>query len=390
MLTLGLMLALAEAGSYLLGKYYIPRSALSFTLYDPHYRPKAAEIERYFAQRDSVLGWPPRDAYGGELYDRRGARPLPAFPDADADACVSLYGDSYTYSSYVGPADAWGNLLAGHLGCRVANYGVSGYGTDQALLRFVRGDEDGSGIVILGIATVDIIRLVNQDRRLIWNSRSGPLLKPRYALGADGRLRLIELPAVTAADLDEYARHPERYLHHEWFLPDTPDGPVTLRVPYSISLVRGLMLPRVWNKLAGKPSWIEFYDARHGSGALPLLVGICREFVRVAEERGKRPLIVVIPTSQDLWHARDTGSNPSAPLLDALRRQSIEPIDVLPAMLRHVGDRDVCEIFGEKTWLGYCWGHYTPEGERVIATSVQENLGPANAMSWTGAEAAER
>jgi hypothetical protein len=376
------LLALSELGSYVVGKYFVPGSALSFTLYDRSFQPDEASLERYFARRDPVLGWPPVDAYGGDAYDPTGARPLPAFP-VPGDACVSLYGDSYTYSSYVGPGDAWGNLLAERLGCRVANYGVSGYGTDQALLRFVRNDADEAATVILGVATVDIIRLVNQDRRLVWDAQAGPLFKPRYVLQG-GHLELIGLPAVTAADLADYIRQPERYLSHEWFLPDTPDGPASLRFPFTLSLLRGLTLPRVRHKLEGKPSWIAFYAPTHGSGALALLVELCSEFARVARARGKRALILIIPTSQDLWYARERGADPSAPLIEALSAQAIDLLNVLPAMLQHLGERDVCEVFTQRSWFGQCWGHYNPEGERVIAGVVHERLRAEDADRKTG------
>ena len=39
---------------------------------------------------------------------------------------------------YRGLADGWVEQLSRKLGCRVANYGVSGYGTDQAYVRFQR------------------------------------------------------------------------------------------------------------------------------------------------------------------------------------------------------------------------------------------------------------
>ena len=39
--------------------------------------------------------------------------------------------------------EAWSNQLSRLVGCRVANYGVSGYGSDQATIRFEQ-NVDGS------------------------------------------------------------------------------------------------------------------------------------------------------------------------------------------------------------------------------------------------------
>ena len=371
--TILIFLVLAELGSFVVGKYVVPGSPISFILHDPDFEPEQSKVDRYFRQRDTILGWPAREDYGTERYGTAGARPLPSFSQS-APACVSAYGDSYTYSSHVSAADAWSNLVATRLGCRVANYGVVGYGTDQAHLRFVNNPDDEADFAILGVATVDIIRLVNQDRSLLWRSEQGILLKPRFVRASDGALTLIEMPRIGPAELGRYIESPGRYLSHEWFLPDAPDGPITFSFPFSIALARGVLNPRVLNKLSGHPSWIQFYDPNHPSGALPLLVRITEEFVRLAVKRGKRPLVVIIPTSQDLISAREDGVDPSLAYAEALQERGIEHLNVLPPMLSHIGQGDVCEVFTEKTWLGFCWGHYNAEGEEVIASLVYERL----------------
>ena len=373
LITILLLLVLAEVGSFAIGKYVIPDSPISFILHDPGFEPEQNKVDRYFEQRDSILGWPAKEDYGTERYDTAGTRPLPSFPQS-ADACVSAYGDSYTYSTHVGPADAWSNLVAKRMGCRVANYGVSGYGTDQAHLRFVNNPGDEADFTILGVATVDIIRLVNQDRSLLWRSDQGILLKPRYAQGNDNTLILIEVPQIGPAELGQYVESPSRFLSHEWFLPDTPDGPTVLEFPFSITMARSVLNPRVVDKLLGNPSWIRYYDPDHPSGALPLLIRITEEFVQLAVERGMRPLVLIIPTSQDLIYAREESVDPSIAYVQALQEKSIEHLQILPHMLSYIGEDDVCDVFTEKTWLGFCWGHYNAEGEEVIASLVYDKL----------------
>jgi hypothetical protein len=373
LLSVMLFIVLAEVGSLLIGAHVIPGSPLSFILYNRQFEPDQEKVARYFAQRDLNLGWPAKDRLGTRAYDETGARPLPSFSPS-AKPCVSVYGDSYTYSSHVGPADAWSNLVAQHMGCRVANYGVPGYGTDQAYLRFARHSRGGARFAILGVATVDIIRLVNQDRSLLWRAEQGLLLKPRFSITEDAQLTLIEMPSIGPAQLNQYLNKPERFLRHEWFMPGTRDGPTVFEMPYSIALLRGFTNPRVVNKLLGKPSWIQFYDREHPSGALRLLIRITEEFVRLAMERGMRPLVLIIPTSQDLIFAREEGVDPSASYVEELRERQVPHLDILPHMLQHLGKNDVCSVFTEKTWLGFCWGHYNAEGEEVIASLVYERL----------------
>jgi len=61
-----------------------------------------------------------------------------------------LYGDSFTEGSGVDPEHAWSNVLSQLLHCRVANFGVSGYGTDQAYMRFLNNQRDPARVVVLG------------------------------------------------------------------------------------------------------------------------------------------------------------------------------------------------------------------------------------------------
>ena len=66
----------------------------------------------------------------------------------------------------VAAEDSYPNLLARELGCRVNNFGVGGYGTDQAFLRYRQLAEDSPRFVVLGHYSEDIVRNVNQLRDL--------------------------------------------------------------------------------------------------------------------------------------------------------------------------------------------------------------------------------
>ena len=162
----------------------------------------------------------------------------PAFPEPGA-ACVSLYGDSFTFGVGVGNEDAFGNVLSRLLGCRVANYGTPGYGTDQATLRFERNEADEAPVVILAHLTENIARNVNQARQLLHpKSRYG--LKPRFVLRTEGGLELVPLADMTPERFDDLIAHPNQYLRHEYFLPGGDSGVAVLRFPFSLSVLRSL------------------------------------------------------------------------------------------------------------------------------------------------------
>src|SRR5216684_2372670 len=69
------------------------------------------------------------DEIGG--YRVSGAKSNSEFPDS-GHSCGSAYGDSYVGGADVATAEGWIEQLSHLLGCRVANYAVGGYGTDQA------------------------------------------------------------------------------------------------------------------------------------------------------------------------------------------------------------------------------------------------------------------
>ena len=163
-------------------------------VYRPH--DDLSDYARYLERRDPVLGWitvtdEDRLADDGSRYSPRyaeGGLPQP---------CIALYGDSFVWADEVDDGQTWGERMTDALGCRVANYGVRAYGTDQAYLRFREsGPDQRAPLVIMGYMTENIMRNVNQDFDLIYGfTKYG--LKPRFRLTAQGELELVPLPTFT-------------------------------------------------------------------------------------------------------------------------------------------------------------------------------------------------
>ncbi|MHB1218606.1 MAG: hypothetical protein ACYC1L_10465 [Alphaproteobacteria bacterium] len=189
-------------------------------------------FDTYVTQRDPMLGWAPRPGMPG--IDENGARAVPA--DARFDrVCISLFGDSFTWALPVGAGGTWGADLARGLGCGVANFGVVGYGSDQAYLRYLERPKLG-GIVFLNHLTENVLRNVSQFRNLIY---PGPelALKPRFVESGDGPV-LIPVPRIAPDRLDAFLAEPSSVLTHEYFLPGTADGLPEAKFPYSWSVLR--------------------------------------------------------------------------------------------------------------------------------------------------------
>src|SRR5579872_5866327 len=116
--------------------------------------------------------------FGG--YRASGAKANSEFPDKQ-HACGSAFGDSYVGGADVPNEDGWVEQLSHLLGCRIANYAVGGYGTDQAYLRFQRL-RDTSPTVLLGINPNNVMDNINQYDGLLGSALEPTALKGRFLL----------------------------------------------------------------------------------------------------------------------------------------------------------------------------------------------------------------
>src|SRR5437867_893386 len=135
---------------------------------------------------DPGLGWTwqrPGELETGLDRDTRGpsryARPKPA-----GVLRVACFGDSYTFGVESSDEEAWPRRMEGarpHL--EAPNFGVGGYGTDQALLRF-RKEASGleADVVCIGLMLENTGRNVNRYRPLWYPSDPGCYAKPRFVL----------------------------------------------------------------------------------------------------------------------------------------------------------------------------------------------------------------
>ena len=170
----------------------------------------------------------------------------------------------------------------------------------------------------------------------------------------------------------EFLRDPANLLPHEYLLPDTPDGPVTLRFPYTLTVARVALMPRLRVRFTGRPSWADFYRAGHRSGGLALTAAIVEAFVREAEHRGKRALIVVLPGASSFRARAEFGQPEYAPLIAALAAKNIDVFDPSPALLTAVGQRSYCELYTDVP--AGCAGHFSIEGGRIVADVIMAEL----------------
>jgi hypothetical protein len=338
---------------------------------DVIYRPRVHKAySKYIASRDATLGWPSPETFGHGEYDATGSRLIPAFPDPTKyRARISLYGDSFTWGTEVDNDHAWSNILSEMLRARVSNYGVPGYGTDQAFLRFLHNTGDEAQIVFINHLSENIKRNINQYRQLIAGGERVIGFKPRFIMDRYGQLTLIPLPSFSEMEYPHVVNDPERYLPYEYFIPNGPSGIQKLSFPYTWTSLKCLRNFHIRAILFGIPLYAEFYAPNHPSQALSITTGILKRFHEEAHTRGKTPIITVIPSGMSLLFFREKGNWPYQPLMDELRHQEIEVLNFGEGIIRRLGTNDVHTLFNKKISA-----HYNEKGNRVLANIAFEHL----------------
>jgi hypothetical protein len=331
-------------------------------------KPDLGAYKTYVAVRDEILGWPSKVAlHDVNQYDPDGSRPTPSFPyHRGFKSCASLYGDSFTYSTGADDAHAWGNVLSNLLKCRVRNYGVGGYGTDQAYLRFLHNTTDGSRIAVLNHLSENIVRNVNQFRDLIYPG-SGLGFKPRFVLEGDG-IRLVPIPQISFEDYADFVRHPEKYLTDEYFVPGGRSGIQAPHFPNVLTCARILWQFQVQSKLRGKAWYSDFYEPGHPANGLLLTERILEAFCRTSRERGRVPIVTVIPTGRDLQWFKLHGRWPYQPLLDLASERTVKILNVGEYLIAKLGERDPSLLFADIS------AHFNSYGYRLVAEAVHAYL----------------
>ena len=192
LILIALVAAIAEGGAFVALRA-IKHSPARFLVWDPDLTQLPKIWADAAGQWDEDLGWPaPRDATAPPR-DHTGAKLNTDFPEPGT-ACAAAYGDSFVWGEEVAPAEGWIEQLSRLIGCRVSNYGVSGYGTDQSFVRFQRNIGEAAPVVILGIFAENVVRNVVDYRSFLGQaphhsgSRDGSGSTPRArSCGRHGR-----------------------------------------------------------------------------------------------------------------------------------------------------------------------------------------------------------
>ncbi|MEQ1891333.1 MAG: hypothetical protein ABL998_02225 [Planctomycetota bacterium] len=316
---------------------------------------------------DAQLGWCVRRDYEGPEgkihIDSAGRRTRRAYADPLALGVRrwAAVGESFTFGEEVSDEEAWpARIEAAEPDLELWNFGVGGYGTDQALLRLqrdVRGPLDG---VLVGLMSENIGRNVNRYRPL-WYPDAQPAAKPRYVLGAGG-LELVPEPFATRAAFVAAVRDGSVFAalaeHEHW---DDGMPPRLLawsgcaRFLFAQLAYRARAPERLWRDVEGEP--------------FQTTLALLGAFKGIARGLGtERVVVVLFPARADLRAALAGEPRPWATLLERLPGLELAFVDCTDALLPEARTAGVDTLFRES--------HYSPRGNELVAAVIRAALAP--------------
>ncbi len=209
---------------------------------------------KYFNIRlipDTLLGWSPNPYYksSDELYtyNKDGIRSKDILQKytKTKKLRIAIFGDSYSHGDEVKFENTIGNYLENiftnnRIEAEVINFAVSGYGMDQALLRWESIKENFQpDIVILGVQFENVKRHINLLRPFYYFTTEIPYSKPRFLLQGN-KLQLIRNPINDISKTVDIIKHFDdwKFSAFEGFYLEENYSPSFLYYSKSISFVR--------------------------------------------------------------------------------------------------------------------------------------------------------
>ena len=338
-----------------------------------------AEDENHseYIRLDADLGWSvnpngvalkPYEDPDPELYraNSQGIRSSHEYQRAPANDVVrvAVFGDSFSHADDVQNDSAWTAVWENsNSNIEVLNFGVPGYGTDQAYLRYQKdGKAFSPDITVLGIMSENLNRNLNHFIPF-YRHDAWPNSKPRFEFAPDGTFTLHENVFLTASDyqvlIDDLPATLIKLGEHDWWY--------NAKYKPSVMDKSGLYRLMHYGYILFRYPWVldsqDLYNKE--SEHYKILLEIIHRFSKDALESESIPVIVLFPSLEVLAQYREDGSFAYSPLVDDLKNQSIRYVDILSGFTKYGEHLDVPELVP---------GHYSITGNKMVARYINEEL----------------
>ena len=315
---------------------------------------------------DPVLGWRYRSGFSGdgETISMQGVRGSQHYSSAPTPGRlrVAVFGDSFVYGNEARDAETW-SFVAEQAAptIEILNYGVGGYGTDQAYLRFLaEGESLKANLVVLGFVAVDLPRNVSVYRRFA-DPREAIAVKPRFQLDAAGRLVIISSPIERENDWRRVLNNPrlvKRWGAHDQFYSEVIYGNLLYDWSAFVRLVSfmGVRVERQILSMNRFFNGIDHYNT--GSEAFKITVALFKAFAERARANGQTPILLMIPLRPELERSL-AGHRTRLDHVISAAKGYADILDATNAFPGKVTIHDVAALFAPG-------GHYSKLGNQII------------------------
>jgi hypothetical protein len=374
---------IAFLGLSLLEKRFVPYTPIRTHTVSDHHKSileKLLANSGSYLAHDPVLGWSIRpniqsDTGHSNAQGLRGTRDYTTKPAAGVTR-ISAFGDSYTHGDDVKQADTWAAALENLFpNLEVLNFGVPGYGTDQAYLRYRhQGITFQSTIVLICYMSENINRMVNVFRPFYAPDTGIPLAKPRFLLDGD-RLSLLPNPLPSAKEYRLLAENPEMMLaqlgrHDFFFKTHYAESPYDFLPSCRLSKIAW---QKARNRFGASSIFTSSKQYNTDSEAFQVTARILEDFFHDVLRDHATPLIVILPSDIDLLWVRQGKEKSYIPLLRHLDKREISYLDLFDTLQKIQNENPPEGLFTTDR-------HYTPHVNQRIAQRMFNYLQEHNLL----------
>jgi hypothetical protein len=208
---------------------------------------------------------------------------------------VALFGDSYVEGHEVGDDSTITSILASAYGVHSTNYGVGGYGTDQAVEQFKETLRAGR------MFSTSVLVVMHEDIRRVANS-----FRPVYDATTALRFGLkpyvhngTRVPLQYPTDFESFVKEARsRFRNDYWAKPN-------LSLPYSLSLGTALMTTSFGEAISSVRGQPFGSDYEEGSILALDLESVLNDFVSTAKANRIRPVVVFVPLNEKTYRVSE-------------------------------------------------------------------------------------
>ncbi len=329
-----------------------------------------------FMMADPLLGWVPRPGVKTSRYTYNADGIRVTSPELVYEKQppvntlrIALFGDSFTNGAEVLNDETWGVFTEAALresgrAVEVLNFGVNGYGMDQAYLRWrYSGAEYKPDVVVFGLQLENAKRNTNLIRPMYTRTTENlPFAKPRFVLEG-GELRLINSPVVSVEQLPQTLQNFDAWplaKYQAYY-----DRSNYAARPWSSSKSLTFAAQMMGEAISKPPD-----DDVTTPEERALAIAILEAFKQSVEATGAKFLVYYLPKRHELRMLRAGKPVPDDPFLQMLA-QRFEMLSVADALQQ-------AERSGAAERLYRPGGHFTPEANKIVAQVLAQRLSSAH------------